>query len=207
MAINNANRARLEMSGSSTFYFQGPAAKLETTNGIVFANQPDIVYGQSVNQSPVSLTHTNYTTYAYGGTPSPTIQVTAQFSNVTEEEHLYTQGVIHFLRSVTKMYYGLKEPGPVPGNNAGGVPAGTPPPVLKFSAFGSNQFNNVPVLVGSFNIPFQSDTDLVEVGGQALPALQTIALDLLVTVNPAKQKKDFSKAQFVTGSLYSKGFI
>ena len=211
MAINNANRARLEMSGNSTFYFQGPAAKLETTNGIVFANQPDIVYGQSVNQSPVSLTHTNYTTYAYGGTPSPTIQVTAQFSNVTEEEHLYTQGVIHFLRSVTKMYYGLKESGPVPGNNAPpgtrGIPAGTPPPVLKFSAFGSNQFNNVPVLVGSFNIPFQSDTDLVEVGGQALPALQTIALDLLVTVNPAKQKKDFSKAQFVTGSLYSQGFI
>jgi hypothetical protein len=199
MAINNANRARLEMSGSSTFYFQGPAAKLETTNGIVFANQPDIVYGQSVNQSPVSLTHTNYTTYAYGGTPSPTIQVTAQFSNVTQEEHEYTQGVIHFLRSVTKMYYGLNESGP--------VPAGTPPPVLKFSAFGSNQFNNVPVLVGSFNVPFQSDTDLVEVGGQALPALQTIALDLLVTVNPAKQKKDFSKAQFVTGSLYSKGFI
>ena len=63
-------------------------------NGIVFANQPDIVYGQSVNQSPVSLTHTNYTTYAYGGTPSPTIQVTAQFSNVTQEEHEYTQGVV-----------------------------------------------------------------------------------------------------------------
>ncbi len=204
MAINNANRAKLEMSGSNTFYFQGPAAKLETTNGIVFANQPDIVYGQSVNQSPVSLTHTNYTTYAYGGTPSPTIQVTAQFSNVTQEEHLYTQGVIHFLRSVTKMYYGENEAGP--------SPAGTPPPVLKFSAFGTNQFNNVPVLVGSFNVPFQSDTDLVEVKDQngnlqALPALQTIALDLLVTVNPAKQKKEFSKAQFVTGSLYSKGFI
>ena len=199
MAINNANRARLEMSGSSTFYFQGPAAKLETTNGIVFANQPDIVYGQSVNQSPVSLTHTNYTTYAYGGTPSPTIQVTAQFSNVTQEEHEYTQGVIHFLRSVTKMYYGLKESGP--------VPAGTPPPVLKFSAFGTNQFHEVPVLVGGFNVPYQSDTDLVEVGGQALPALQTIALDLLVTVNPAKQKKNFSKSKFVTGSLYREGFI
>ena len=201
MAISNANRAKLEMSGGNTFYFQGPSAKLEKTNGIVFSNQPDIVYGQGVNQSPVSLTHTNYTTYAYGGTPSPTIQVTAQFSNVTQEEHEYTQGVIHFLRSVTKMYYGKKEA------EFGPVPAGTPPPVLKFSAFGSNQFNNVPVLVGSFNVPFQSDTDLVEVGGQALPALQTIALDLLVTVNPAKQKKDFSKAQFVKGSLYSQGFI
>jgi len=215
MAVSNTSRAKLTLSSGSlrregppgssgasrpnNFYFGGPAKSLQNTNGIVFANQPDIIFGQSVNQSPINLTHTNYTTYAYGGTPSATLQVTAQFSNVTEEEHLYTQGVIHFLRSVTKMYYGL--------NEGGNAPAGTPPPVLKFSAFGTNQFHEVPVLVGGFNVPYQSDTDLVEVGGQALPALQTIALDLLVTVNPAKQKKNFSKSKFVTGSLYREGFI
>ncbi len=220
MAVNSKNRARLTLASGglrregppsssgaarpNTFYFGGPAKSLQYTNGIVFANQPDIIFGQSVNQSPINLTHTNYTTYAYGGTPSATLQVTAQFSNVTQEEHLYTQGVIHFLRSVTKMYYGE--------NEGGNAPAGTPPPVLKFSAFGTNQFYEVPVLVGGFNVPYQSDTDLVEVKDengelQALPALQTIALDLLVTVNPAKQKKEFSKAKFVTGSLYREGFI
>jgi hypothetical protein len=73
-------------------------------------------------------------------------------------------------------------------------------------------FNNIPVLLGNVSIPFQSDTDLVEVIGasgkpQALPAVQTIALDLLVSVNPAKQKKKFSKHEFISGSAYGEGFI
>ena len=98
------------------------------------------------------------------------------------------------------MFYGLGDIGQTPV-------AGTPPPVLRFSSFGSNQFNNVPVVVGNVSIPYQSDTDLIEVNGQALPALQTIALDLLVTVNPAKQKLQFSKHSFINGQSYSGGFI
>jgi hypothetical protein len=197
MAISNSARTMLT---APSLYYSGPAAILGQTNGLVFAIQPDIVYNQSVNYTPYNLTHTNYTTHAYSGTPSPTIQVTAQFSNVTRDEHLYTQGVIHFLRSVTKMFYGF-------GDQNNSPIAGTPPPKLRFSSFGSNQFNNVPVYVGNVSIPYQSDTDLVEVNGQSLPAIQTIALDLLVSVNPAKQKREFSKSGFVSGNLYSKGFI
>ena len=205
MAISNTSRARLELFKGNNFYFKGPAKVLSRTGGLVFPIQPDIVYQQSVNYATYGLTHTNYTTYAYGGSSSPTLQVTAQFSNVTREEHEYTQGVIHFLRSVTKMFYGFADAEKTPA-------AGTPPPKLRFSSFGSNQFNKVPVLVSSVSIPYQSDTDLVEVIDQAgqpqtLPAIQTISLDLLVSVNPAKQKRDFSKHNFLNGSLYSKGFI
>jgi hypothetical protein len=175
MAISNSARTMLT---APSLYYSGPAAILGQTNGLVFAIQPDIVYNQSVNYTPYNLTHTNYTTHAYSGTPSPTIQVTAQFSNVTRDEHLYTQGVIHFLRSVTKMFYGF-----------------------------GDQNNSPIVYVGNVSIPYQSDTDLVEVNGQSLPAIQTIALDLLVSVNPAKQKREFSKSGFVSGNLYSKGFI
>tara|TARA_B110000902_G_scaffold24163_1_gene26677 strand:+ start:2676 stop:3272 length:597 start_codon:yes stop_codon:yes gene_type:complete len=198
MAISNQIRTKL--ISLSDLYFQGPATALRDTQGIVFANQPDIVFNQSVNYTAYNLTHTNYSIQSYAGTPSPTIQLTAQFSNVTQEEHLYTQGVIHFLRSVTKMFYGLNDVDKSPT-------AGTPPPVLRFSSFGSNQFNNIPVVVGNVSIPYQSDTDLVEVGGQALPALQTIALDLLITQNPAKQKRDFSKHAFINGKSYAGGFI
>jgi len=202
MAVSN--EARTKLTGPASYY-SGPAAELSNTDGIVFAIQPDIVYNQAVNYTPYNLTHTNYTTYAYSGTPSPTIQVTAQFSNVTQEEHLYTQGVIHFLRSVSKMYYGFTDANLSPV-------AGTPPPLLYFSSFGEQMFNNIPVLLGNVSIPFQSDTDLVEVIGasgkpQALPAVQTIALDLLVSVNPAKQKKKFSKHEFISGSAYGEGFI
>lgn len=197
MAVSNSARAKLTGPAS---YYSGPASILRQTGGVVFAIQPDIVYNQAVNYTPYNLTHTNYTTYAYSGTPSPSIQLTAQFSNVTQDEHRYTQGVIHFFRSVTKMYYGFGDQNKTPV-------AGTPPPLLRFSSFGSQLFNDVPVLLGNVSIPFQSDTDLVEVDGQSLPAVQTIAIDLLVSVNPAKQKQQFSKHEFISGAAYGKGFI
>ncbi len=197
MAVSNSSRTMLT---GPALYYAGPAHVLKRTGGLVFPIQPDIVYQQMVSYTPYNLTHTNYTSHAYGGTPSPSIQVTAQFSNVTREEHEYTQGVIHFLRSVTKMFYGIDDVKKQPV-------AGTPPPKLRFSSFGSNQFNKVPVYIGSVSIPYQSDTDLVEVDGQALPAIQTISLDLLVSVNPSSQKRDFSKHKFINGSLYSEGFI
>tara|TARA_Y100000389_G_scaffold48929_1_gene44488 strand:- start:5049 stop:5657 length:609 start_codon:yes stop_codon:yes gene_type:complete len=202
MAVSNSSRTMLT---GPDLYYAGPAHVLKRTRGLVFPIQPDIVYQQAVNYQSFGLTHTNYHSHSYAGTPSPSIQVTAQFSNVTQEEHEYTQGVIHFLRSVTKMFYGIDDVGKTPV-------AGTPPPKLRFSSFGTNQFYEVPVLVGSVSIPYQSDTDLVEIidqngNPQALPAIQTISLDLLVSISPAKQKKVFSKHKFINGSLYSGGFI
>lgn len=200
MAISSNNRTSL-VAGAPQ-YFEGPASALRSNGGIVFPIQPDIVYSQTVNYSPYDLVHTNYTFNAYRNTPSPNIQITAQFINSTQEEHAYTQGVIHFLRSVTKMYYGF---GDLEG--AGGAVSGTPPPVLRFTSYGQTVFNNIPVLVSMVSIPFQSDTDLVEFNGVALPAVQTIALDLLVQQSPARQKTQFSKAAFLSGSAYGNGFV
>jgi hypothetical protein len=200
MAISSENRTKLQITAPQ--YFQGPAAALRSTGGIIFPNQPDVVYSQSANYSPYSLTHTNYTSHAYAGTPSPSIQITAQFTHSTQEEHLYTQGVIHFLRSVTKMYYGINDIG-----GAGGAEAGTPPPVLRFSAYGKTMFEAVPVLVGTFSLPMQTDTDLIEVNGVALPAVMTVALDLMVQQSPDRQKLRFSKSSFLSGQAYGDGFI
>jgi hypothetical protein len=200
MAISSNNRVSLVATAPQ--YFQGPAAALRPTGGIVFPNQPDVVYSQSVNYSPYELVHTNYTFNAYRNTPSPSIQVTAQFTQTTEDEHLYTQGVLHFLRSVTKMYYGFGDVGA-----PAGAEAGTPPPVLRFSGYGPTVFNAVPVLVATVSVPFQTDTDLIEVNGVALPTVLTVALDLMVQQSPAKQKQQFSKAAFLSGQAYGNGFI
>lgn len=200
MAISSNNRTQLLVGAPQ--YFQGPASALRSTGGIVFPLQPDIVYSQSVNYSPYDLVHTNYTFNAYRNTPSPNIQITSQFVNSTQEEHLYTQGVLHFLRSVTKMYYGF---GDLEG--AAGAVSGTPPPVLRFSSYGQSVFNNIPVLVSTVSVPFQSDTDLIEVNGVALPAVMTVALDLMVQQSPARQKTQFSKAAFLSGSAYGNGFV
>jgi hypothetical protein len=200
MSVSTNNRTSLTVGAPQ--YFQGPAGVLRSTGGIMFPIQPDIVYSQSVNYSPYDLVHTNYTYNTYRNTPSPSIQITAQFVNSTQDEHVYTQGVIHFLRSVTKMYYGF---GDLDGQ--GGAVAGTPPPVLRFSSYGQTLFNNVPVVVSMVSIPFQSDTDLIEVNGVALPAVMTVALDIMVQQSPARQKTQFSKAAFLSGSAYGNGFI
>jgi hypothetical protein len=200
MAVPAQNRATL--TTGSPNYFSGsknPAAILSQHRGIMFPNQPEITYNQSVTYSQYNLVHTNYTYNAYGGTPSPTLQLTAQFSQTTDEEHAYLQGVLHFLRSVTKMYYGKKE-----GANPR---AGTPPPVLRFSAFGSNVFLNVPVIVGSFNFTFDKEVDLKTFNNQSLPTIQNITMDLLVQQTPARQKETFTLAGFISGGLYGGGFI
>ena len=192
------NRATL--TTGSPKYFSGPAGILGRHRGIMFPNQPNIVYSQSVNYSPYDLVHTNYTLNAYRNTPSPTLNITADFAQVTEEEHTYLQGVIHFLRSVTKMYY---------GKNEGANPrAGTPPPVLRFSAFGTNIFSNVPVIITDFSLTFDNMVDLkTSANGQSLPTMQQITMTLMVQQSPARQKNDFSLAGFISGSLYGGGFI
>jgi len=193
--ISSGNRVFLRTApGAVDFYCKGPASILRRHGGIVFPNQPDISYSQSVNYSPYSMTHTNYSFNAYSNTPSPMLQVTAQFSQVTDEEHAFLQGVIHFLRSVTKMFYGEKD-----------LLAGTPPPVLRFSGLGL--FKEVRVQVASFSMVLSSDTDLKEFNGVALPTVQTIALDLMPIVTPDKQKQVFNMPEFVSGSLYGQGFI
>lgn len=197
MTVPAANRAML-MTGAQQ-YFGGPAGILRQHRGIMFPIQPDITYSQSVGYSPYDLVHTNYSYQAYRNTPSPDIQVTAQFAQTTDQEHAYLQGVIHFLRSVTKMYY---------GKNEGSQPsAGTPPPVLRFSAFGATVFSNLPVVVSQFSMVFDSNVDLKTFGGQSLPTIQTITISLLGQQSPARQKEAFSKAAFLSGNLYGSGFI
>lgn len=192
-------RARLT-TGAPNLYCQGPASALIPHNGIMFPIQPDISYSQSVNYSPYNLTHTNNTFNSYSGTPSAQIQVTAQFVQTTEEEVQYLQGVLHFLRSVTKMYYGT-------GDTSQNPRAGTPPPVLRFSALGKNQFNNIPVVVGNFATTYDSGVDLVPAGADTVPVVQTISIDLLQQHSPARQKYNFSKHAFLSGALYGDGFI
>jgi|TARA_B100001094_G_C17901960_1_gene656910 hypothetical protein len=200
MAVLAENRAKLTLKRSAPgIYFNGPASPLRQHNGILFPYQPDITYQQSVAYSQYDMVHTNYTFNAYRNTPSPSIQMNAQFASVTEEEGAYTLGVIHFLRSISKMFSGLNQSFPT---------AGTPPPVLEFSAFGTEQFYKIPVVVTAFSVNFDSNVDLkLFKGGQQLPVLQNMFIDLSVQQNPDRQKRKFTTNSFIGGQAYKDGFI
>ena len=215
MPVTADNRARLTFSpqglrrqgppsfsgaaGSTQFYFSGPASSLRQTKGILFPIQPDITYSGSANYSTYDMTHTNYTFNVYRNTPSPSIQLNTTFASTTQEEGEYTLGVLHFLRGITKMFFGLNETGS-PG-------PGTPPPVMRFNAFGSTQFNNVPVLLENFSTTFDSNVDLKLINGVQVPVIMNIFIGLLVQMSPSKQKNNFSVKKFMSGDLYKDGFI
>lgn len=216
MAVLAENRARLTLApgglrrqgppsirgqqGSTAFYFNGPASPLRQHNGILFPYQPDITYSQSVNYSPYDMTHTNYTFNAYRNTPSPTIQMTVQFASITQEEGEYTLGVLHFLRSVSKMFFGR-------GDLGGNPSSGTPPPVLRFSAFGEQQFNNIPVVLESFSTTYDSGVDLKDINGTQVPTLMNFFIGMSIQINPDRQKNVYSTHNFINGSGYKQGFI
>jgi len=193
-------RARLSAKRAYKTAFGGPASVLENTNGILFPYTPNISVAHTAEYAQYDLVHTNYQQQAFSRSRNPTIQITGTFINQTPREAKYTIGVMHFLRVVSKMHYGINDDD-----------AGTPPPVLDFSAYGTYNFYKVPVLVSSFNFIYEDGVDYIETvtsDGETvqIPTLMTIAIDLLPQYNPTKQS-NFSLYDFANGDGYKGGFI
>lgn len=211
MAARKDLRARLSLRGSSyaggfagsgseySLPFNGPGRILRQTGGIIFPYTPVISVSHQVEYSQYELVHTNYQQNAYVKTRNPAIQITGMFASQTPEEAAYTVGVMHFLRVVSKMHFGLND-----------RDAGTPPPVLEFSAYGTHNFHRIPVLLGTFNFNYQDDVDYVEIvtAGQPtqIPSTMIIAMDLLPQYSPDMQTK-FNLTEFSNGTGYKRGFL
>jgi hypothetical protein len=115
---------------------------------------------------------------------------------------------MHYLRSVTKMFYGE------------GEYAGSPPPLVKLNGYGDYVFNNVPCVVTNFTIDLPSDVDYIAVplselansiegppeprGGDAVTWVPTQSL-MTVTVQPTYSRKTLST--FNLNTFVNGGFI
>lgn len=129
----------------------GILTPLRQTNGMVFPYQPTINYQQDVNYTTIDMVHTNQEFYAYTRTNAVKLTVSGQFTVQNQTEGVYSLACIHFLRTVTKMYFGK------------GARVGTPPPVLLFDAYGTYMFNQLPVIVTNFSVALPNDVDYVPV--------------------------------------------
>lgn len=126
---------------------------LYRTKGVLFPYTPTVTTGAIAEYEQLPFIHSNYSYNSYvRSTPKP-ISIAATFTAQTNDEALYLLSVIHFFRSVTKSYFGIS-----PYSKAG-----TPPPVLKFNYLGDYQFNNVPVVVKSFDYVLEENIDYVPV--------------------------------------------
>lgn len=220
-------RASLRPKGGPDGYplpFKGPGAALIGTRGIVFPFTPTIAVAQGADYAQHDMIHSNFQQQSFVRGRNPTITVTAKFSPQTQEEGRYFLGALHFLRVASKMHFGRWD-----GD------AGTPPPVLEFSAYGKAVLNRIPVLVGDFTYTFGDDVDFMDVEGvnvstetvggyfngplaplapRSRPTATTarVPLDADLTINllahysPARQRA-FRMSDFASGDLYREGMI
>jgi hypothetical protein len=146
---------------------------LKQTDGVIFPYTPTIQTGYKANYEPSELVHTNYKNYFYKNSSVEELTITADFTAQDQQEAQYMLAVMHFFRSVTKMFYG-QDKSPT---------AGTPPPLVFLSGMGAYQYDNHPMLISSFSYTLPNDVDYIRTtsngnysnGGG--PASKTSALD------------------------------
>lgn len=169
----------------------------ESTSGkLIFPFTPTILFGNSANYSQVHPTHVNYPYNAYENSQVDTITITGEFYAESEDDAFYWIASLHYLRTMTKMFYG---DGPQSGN---------PPLVARLNGYGRHVLNNVPVLVGNFTTDLPAEVDYIRVDVQEqanyVPVQSTITVTLLPQYSRSTQAK-FNLQKFANGEYTSSG--
>jgi hypothetical protein len=154
-------RVRLQLARDANYLYsfanQGDLLyPLKTTNGVIFPYTPQIQMNYKANYEPIELVHTNYKQHFYKNSGVDEVNIVADFTAQDTSEALYMLAVIHFFRSVTKMFYGQD------GNN--GPSRGTPPPLCYLSGLGQFQFNEHPLVISNFSYSLPNDVDYIRAG-------------------------------------------
>jgi len=136
---------------SSDISYNDVLFPLKDTDGVIFPYLPQINMSYRANYAPVEITHTNYKNYFYTNSSLDDITIIAEFTAQDNVEAKYMLAVIHFFKSVTKMFYGQDI------NPRGG----TPPPLCYLSGFGSYQFKNHPLVLSMFQYNLPNDVDYI----------------------------------------------
>ena len=127
---------------------------LVATNGIVFPYTPNISVQYAAHYDGTDLTHSNYKIFQYKNSSVDNISISCDFTAQDTAEANYLLAVIHFLRSVTKMFYGQDQ----------NPKRGTPPPLCYLTGLGSFQFDNHPLAITQFTYNLPTDVDYIRAG-------------------------------------------
>lgn len=183
-----------------------------TNNRMIFPFTPTIVYSHSANYNTLSPTHSNYQFYAYQNSQVDQIQITGEFYSENEADARYWISCVHFLRTMTKMFYG------------NGSYLGNPPPLSRLNGYGKHVLNDIPVLITQFTVDLPADVDYIpckvrsgfvdpddyESSGDTnyVPTQSTITVSVVPNYARASQSQ-FNLKSFANGNFVGdeKGFI
>jgi uncharacterized small protein (DUF1192 family) len=151
-------RVRLQLAPAANYLYKagkdgidaGILKPLYDTDGVIFPYTPSIETSYNANYEMYDLTHSNFRGYFYKNSRVNDINIRATFTAQDTQEAAYLLAVIHFFRSVTKMFYGAKD-----------AYRGAPPPLTYLSGLGAYQFNNHPCVVSQFNYSLPPDVDYI----------------------------------------------
>ena len=180
-------------------------------NKLIFPFTPTISISHSATYSAMDPVHSNYPFFSYENSKVDKINLQADFYLETPTDARYWIAMVHFFRSTTKMYFGGKT-----------EYAGAPPPILKLNGYGDYVFNNVPVVVTSFQMELPKDVDYIASGPMAdgktkgstdptvkhgtgyAPVKSSITLTLQPTYS-RESVRNFNMQEFVSGKYVDKG--
>lgn len=198
-------RVKLSLPASPVYSdVGGLIAPLADTGGIIFPNTPTITINHTALYNPMDTTHSNYQFVAYERSKVEAIQITGEFYCEDAAEARYWVGVVHYLRSVTKMSYGDTSN------------AGAPPPIVRLNGYGDHVFNNIPVVVTNFTLDMPNDVDYIATGyslgvgtaGSTHVTYAPVKSSISVTVQPIysrEQVRQFNLDDFVKGNFVING--
>ena len=148
-APSNDWRVRLSLPKWPSFRTSPVLAPLKDAGGCIFPYTPTITINQQTNYTAVSPVHNNYAFNAYKNSDPGTISIVAPMFCEDSEQALYWVAMLHYLRSISKMFSG-NDP-----------KAGNPPPIVNLNAYGNYVFKNVPVIITGFNVTLEKDCDYI----------------------------------------------
>jgi hypothetical protein len=146
-------RVRLQLGPGSDYLYNatppGVLAPLAATNGVLFPYVPQIITGYKSSYETYNLIHSNFRGVFYKNSQVDDVQIRGIFTAQDTREAEYLLAVIHFFRSVTKMFYGKD------------TERGTPPPLVYLSGFGDYQFAQHPCVVSQFTYQLPDNVDYI----------------------------------------------
>jgi hypothetical protein len=146
-------RVRLQLAPTSDYLYNatspGILGPLVATNGVIFPYTPAINTSYKANYEQYDLVHSNYRGVYYKNSRVDDLNIRGTFTAQDTNEANYLLAVIHFFRSVTKMFYGKDEQ------------RGTPPPLVFLSGLGMNQFYGHPCVVSNFQYNLPDNVDYI----------------------------------------------
>jgi hypothetical protein len=157
-------RVKLRLSPGAKYLYNadppGILAPLQATDGVIFPYTPAISVQYAASYDPTELTHSNYKFFTYRSSAVDSISIGCDFTAQDTSEAEYLLAVIHFFRSLTKMFYGQDQN---PKN-------GTPPPLCYLTGLGAFQFDEHPLAITGFTYALPTDVDYIKAGSTATPA-------------------------------------